>query len=108
MAKAERGSEEILPVLFALEFVFGRGGLGRFIDMPLGGWAGYAKLFIGPAAKVYKLTAFRTEGPIGIVIPLDGFTAGWTLHNESRNRVAGRRCELTVCVTWSGSDTRDA
>ena len=86
MAKGERGKWETFPVLFACKFVVGRGGLGRLVDVPIGGWPRHAKLFVGPAAKVYELAAFRTEGPIRIVFPLDGFTAGWTVHKETRRR----------------------
>jgi hypothetical protein len=44
--------------------------------------AGHTVLTLNPAAKVNKLTAFRTEGTDRIVFPLDWLTAGWTLHES--------------------------
>ena len=43
-------------------------------------FAGHAVLFVGPAAKIYQLAAFGTERAMWVVFPLDGLTAGRTLH----------------------------
>jgi hypothetical protein len=42
----------------------------------------HAILFTNPLAEIYKLAAFRTERPKGIILPLNRLVAGRTLFHE--------------------------
>jgi hypothetical protein len=67
---------------------------GSFTSFLRHGFAGHTILTLNPAAKVNKLTAFRTEGTERILFPLDWLTAGWTLHELTPRspRLASKRC----------------
>ena len=66
-----------------------RGRLGGFGDRDR--FTGNAVLVVDPAPQVNQLAVFGTERAIGIILPLDGLVAVWTLH-ENNLFVAGTGC----------------